>query len=153
MASSAAETLIGAVVLVAAGGFLAFASQNADFGRGGGYEVVAKFRKAGGLNVGSDVRISGVKVGSVTGITLDPTTYQAVTHMSVREGVELPEDSDAKIDSEGLLGGNYVAITPGASEFMLNPGDEITMTQGSVSLIDLLLTFAGGSGGSGASQN
>ncbi|QDL92777.1 outer membrane lipid asymmetry maintenance protein MlaD [Paroceanicella profunda] len=145
MANSAAETLIGAVVLIAAGGFLAFAAQNADFGRGGGYEVVAKFRKAGGLNVGSDVRVSGVKVGTVTGIDLDPKTFQAVAHLSVTGDVQLPEDSDAKIDAEGILGGNYIAITPGASEFMLKPGGEITMTQGSVSLIDLLLKFGGGS--------
>jgi phospholipid/cholesterol/gamma-HCH transport system substrate-binding protein len=142
MASMAAEALIGAVVLAAAGGFLAYAAQRADLGTGGdSYELVAKFRKAEGIGVGTDVRLSGVKVGSVTALSLDPQTYQAVTRFVVGDGLKLPEDSGARISSEGLLGGNFVEITPGASEFMLNAGDEILLTQGSVSLIDLFLKF------------
>lgn len=142
MASMAAEALIGAVVLAAAGGFLAYAAQRAELGTGANsYELVAKFRKAEGIGVGTDVRLSGVKVGSVTALTLDTATYQAVTRLAIRGGLLIPEDSGAKIASEGLLGGNYVEITPGASEFMLKAGDEIEITQGSVSLIDLFLKF------------
>lgn len=142
MAGSTAEALIGAVVLAAAGGFLVFAAQRAELGGGAAtYPLVAKFRKAEGIGVGSDVRVAGVKVGSVTRLTLDPATYRAVAELAVRTGLTLPDDSDAQIATEGLLGGAFVAITPGASEFMLKPGDEITLTQGSVSLLDLFLKF------------
>jgi phospholipid/cholesterol/gamma-HCH transport system substrate-binding protein len=142
MAGSVAETLVGAVVLVAAGGFLAFAAQRADLATGhDSYELVAKFRTAEGIGIGSDVRVAGVKVGSVTGLSLDRETFQAVARLSVPGDLKLPDDSDAKIATEGLLGGAFIAISPGASEFMLQPGDEITLTQGSVSLIDLFLKF------------
>jgi phospholipid/cholesterol/gamma-HCH transport system substrate-binding protein len=142
MANAAAETLIGAVVLAAAGGFFAYAAQRSDLGSGGGaYELVARFRKAEGINVGSDVRVAGVKVGTVTALTLDRETWEAVAKVSVAGDLRVPEDSDAKIASEGLLGGAFVAITPGASEFMLKPGDQIELTQGSVSLIDLFIKF------------
>lgn len=142
MASSAAEALIGAVVLVAAGSFLTYAAQRADLGTGTQrYEIVAKFRKAEGINVGTDVRLSGVKVGTVTSVELDRSTYQAVAMLAISSDLEIPEDSDAKIAAEGLLGGNYIEITPGASEFMMEAGDEFLYTQGSVSLIDLFIKF------------
>ncbi|RMH50751.1 MAG: outer membrane lipid asymmetry maintenance protein MlaD [Alphaproteobacteria bacterium] len=142
MANTAAEALIGAVVLVAAGGFLAYAAQRADLGTGAdGYTLVAKFRKAEGIGIGTDVRLSGVKIGSVTALTLDPETYRAVTRLAIQGGLRIPDDSGARIASEGLLGGNFVEITPGASEFMLKDGDEILQTQGSVSLLDLFLKF------------
>lgn len=138
MAGSAAETLIGAVVLAAAGGFLVYAANTADVSMGGGgYEVVAKFRKAEGLNEGSDVRIAGVKVGTVTEMTLDPASYKALVTLSMRGGVELPEDSSAKITAASLLGDNFVAVDPGASQYMLEPGGEILYTQSSVNLLDL----------------
>ncbi|HEU0223040.1 MAG TPA: outer membrane lipid asymmetry maintenance protein MlaD [Paracoccaceae bacterium] len=142
MASAVAETLIGAVVLVAAGGFLAYAAQRADLGpTRDAYELVAKFRKAEGINVGSDVRVSGVKVGTVTSLSLDAQTYEAVARLRLAGDLKIPEDSDAKIATEGLLGGAFVAITPGASEFMLKPGDQIELTQGSISLIELFMKF------------
>lgn len=140
MASNAAETLIGAAVLAVAGGFLVYAAQNVDLGSVGSgyYEVSAGFRKASGVATGADVRVSGVKVGSVSGLTLDPVTYRAIASLSIREGVKLPEDSVASITSDGLLGGSYIAIDPGASDFYLEPGGEIENTQGSVDLIELL---------------
>jgi phospholipid/cholesterol/gamma-HCH transport system substrate-binding protein len=145
MASNAAETLIGAVVLAAAGGFLVFAANTADLGRGGsGYEVMAKFRKAEGVSVGGDVRIAGVKVGSITGMALDPKTYQARVTMSVNMDVRLPDDSLAKITSSSLLGDSYIAIDPGGSDLMLEAGDELTYTQSSVSFGDMLGKFIHG---------
>lgn len=148
MASSATETVIGAVVLAVAGGFLVYAANTADVAAGGGYPVLAKFRKAEGLNVGGDVRIAGVKVGTVSGMELDPTTYNAVLTLSVRSGIELPDDSSAKIASASLLGDSYVAIEPGGSEYMIEPGGEITYTQGSFSIGDAIGRFIhGGSGG------
>lgn len=137
MASNAAETLIGAVVLAAAAGFLAYAATTADVRGGSGYEVVAKFRKADGLAVGGDVRMSGVKIGTITGLSLDTQTYFAVATMAVSDEVKIPEDSSALISSDGLLGGAYVAIEPGGGEYMLEPGGEIEITQGSVNLLDL----------------
>ena len=138
MANSATETLIGAAVLAIAGVFLVYAANTADVSTAGGYPVIAKFRKADGVAPGADVRIAGVKIGSVSGMELDPETYFATVTLSVRETIRLPEDSSAKITSSSLLGDNYVAIDPGASEFMLEAGDEITYTQGSVSFGDLV---------------
>ena len=140
MASNAAETMIGAAVLAVAGGFLVYAAQTVDMsGVGSGYyEVNAGFRKASGVAVGADVRVSGVKVGAVSGLRLDPETYRAIASLSIRQDVKLPEDSVAAITSDGLLGGAYVAIDPGASDFFVEPGGEIENTQGSVDLIELL---------------
>lgn len=148
MASNAAETLIGAAVIVVAGGFLVYAAQNADIGRVGGgyYDVTASFRKASGISSGADVRVSGVKIGSVGGLELDPKTYRAVASLSIREDVKIPEDSVVTITSDGLLGGSYVAIDPGASDFNAEPGSELTNTQGSVDLIELLSKAVSGGG-------
>ncbi len=147
MTNNVAETLIGAAVLVIAGGFLVYAANTADVGAGGnGYEVVAKFRKAEGLNVGGDVRIAGVKVGSVSDMELDRQTYFATLTLSLRDDVKIPDDSAAKITSASLLGDSFVAIDPGASEFMLEPGDEIQYTQGSVSMGDLIGKVIQGAG-------
>ena len=146
MASNAAETLIGAAVLVVAGGFLVYAAQTADIGGvgGDGYEVTAAFRKASGVTVGADVRVSGVKVGSVSGLELNPENYRAVATLAIEDGIRIPEDSSVKITSDGLLGGSYVAIDPGASEFFAEDGTELEFTQGSVDLIELLSkTIAG----------
>ena len=146
MASNTAETLIGAIVLAVAGGFLVYAANTADLGfdRGDGYRVVANFRKAEGLSVGGDVRIAGVKVGSVASMELNQKTYFARVTMSLDDGVEIPEDSVAKITSASLLGDNYVAIDPGASEFMVADGAELVNTQGSVSVGDLIGRFIHG---------
>lgn len=138
MANNIAETIVGAVVLVVAGGFLAYASQNADFGGSSSYPLQAKFFTADGVAPGIDVRMSGVKIGSVSDIDLDRKTFEAVVSVAVDQGIEVPSDSSAKIASDGLLGGSYIAIEPGGSEYALEPGEEIERTQSSVSLIDLL---------------
>jgi phospholipid/cholesterol/gamma-HCH transport system substrate-binding protein len=147
MANQATETLIGAIVLAVAGGFLVYAANTADVAIRGGYPLGAEFRAAEGLDVGSDVRLSGVRVGSVTSIRLNPDNYFAVVGLAIDEDVKLPEDSIAKIASDGLLGGNFVAIDPGASDFMLEPGAAFRHTQGSVNLIDLVSKAIHGGGG------
>ena len=145
MASTAAETLIGAVVLAAAGGFLVYAANTADVGIGGtGYELVAKFRKAEGIDVGGDVRIAGVKVGSISGMELDLKTYFATVTFAIDDEVKVPDDSLAKITSASLLGDSYIAIDPGGSDLMLEPGEELAFTQGSISITDLIVKFGGG---------
>lgn len=147
MASNTVEALIGGIVVAAAGGFLVYAANTADIsGNAGGYELTAEFRKAEGLAPGADVRIGGVKVGSITDMELDPKTYKAVVTLSIKDGILIPDDSDVKITSSSLLGDNYLAVGPGASESMLEPGDEIEFTQDSVNLIDLVGRFIHGGG-------
>ena len=145
MADSIAETVLGAAVLVAAAGFVIYAGQSTGFAIAPDrYELTASFRSAEGIAVGTDVRVAGIKVGSVTALALDPASYQAQARFTVQRDLELPEDSDVKVASEGLLGGSFLEITPGSSEFMLAEGDEIVNTQGSVSLLNLLMRFGSG---------
>ncbi len=146
MSDHRTEVFVGGIVLATAIGFLVYASQIAGFSTGKSeYQLSASFRSADGVDVGTDVRLAGVKVGRVAAITLDPVTYRAQTVFTVRDGIELPEDSAISISSEGLLGGNFVEILPGGSPFMLAAGDEIEFTQGSISLISLLMKFVAGS--------
>ena len=145
MANSAAETVIGAVVLATAVGFVVYAGQTRGVQLAGtSYPLTASFRSAEGISVGTDVRLAGITIGSVTGLELDRETFEAKATFSVAGDLALPEDSDVKIASESLLGGAFVEITPGASEFMLAAGDEIVNTQGSVSLLNLLMRFGTG---------
>ena len=138
MANNVAETLIGAAVLIVAGGFLAFASQNADFGNSSSYDLKAKFFSADGVSPGIDIRMSGVKIGTVSNLSLDPKTFEAVVSLDIGKEYEVPSDTSAKIASDGLLGGSYISLEPGGSEYPLEPGEEIERTQGSVSIIELL---------------
>src|SRR3546814_4627397 len=109
------ETLLGAVVLGVAGLFLLFAYDSADLGSGGGYEVHADFTTIGSLKVGSDVRLAGIKVGTVAGQELDQASYLARVTLSLDPVVQLPTDTSASISSEGLLGGNFVDLEPGGA--------------------------------------
>lgn len=138
MSGNVVETLVGALVLAVAGAFLAFAYTSTDIGRIDGYRLSARFDRADGLTVGSDVRLSGIKVGTVTGQKLDPETYQAIVEISVRSDIVLPDDTGARIASESLLGGSYLSLEPGGSPDMLASGDEIEHTQGSVDLMGLI---------------
>ncbi len=147
MASNLSETLIGAVVVATAVGFLAYAGQVAGFSSGDdSYELHAKFSSAQGLNIGGEVQLAGVQVGTITKLELDIVTYQAVATFTVRADIEIPDDSEAKVASEGLLGGNFLELTPGGSDYMLESGAEVEYTQGSVSLLNLLMKFASGTG-------
>lgn len=132
------ETLLGAVVLIVAVGFLAFAYNTSQVQEDGGYELIARFDKVDGLERGSDVRISGIKVGTVLDQTLDPETYRAEVRFSLREDIQLPADTSAAVVSNGLLGGKYLALVPGGDIEMLQPGGEVTLTQSAVNLEDLI---------------
>jgi phospholipid/cholesterol/gamma-HCH transport system substrate-binding protein len=141
------EVAVGAVVLAVAVGFFLYASGASDRGPGGGtYQLNASFRSAEGIAVGTEVRLAGVRVGTVTDMTLDPATFRAETAFTLREDLVLPDDSAIAIASEGLLGGNFVEIIPGGSPFNYAPGDTVTDTQGSVSLVSLLMRFVTGDG-------
>ncbi len=149
MSQHNAETIVGGVVLVAAVGFIAYASQFAGLSMSdGGYDLNASFRSVEGVSVGTDVRMVGVKIGSVSDLALDTELFRAQAVLSIEDGIGVPNDSTAIISSEGLLGGNFVEILPGASMDNFQPGEEIIDTQGAVSLMSLLLKFvSGGSGG------
>lgn len=142
------ETILGAIVAAVAVGFFAFAAAQAgQTGASGGYDIVARFQGVNGIAVGSDVRVSGVKVGVVRSITLDPD-YSARLILTINNGVELLDDSSARISSDGLLGGAFVSIEPAGID-PLAPGDEILNTQGSIDLLTLFASIAGGGGGGG----
>lgn len=146
MAENTTEVLVGGVVLAAAIGFAVYAGQLAGISGGGeSYPLTASFRSLEGVSVGTDVRLAGVKVGTVTDVVLNPETFRADTQVAVNKDIQIPDDSAIIISSEGLLGGNFVEIMPGGSPYFFGAGDEITDTQGAVSLISLLLKFVSGS--------
>jgi phospholipid/cholesterol/gamma-HCH transport system substrate-binding protein len=148
MHNSTVETLIGAVVVLVAAAFLFFAYTTTGSGSVSGYEIVARFSSADGIGSGTDIRLHGIKIGTVTDLTLDPRTYMAVAHLSIRNGIEIPDDSAVKITSSGLLGSSYVAIQPGGSAKMIKPGGELVNTEGSVDLMGLIgrAVMGGGAG-------
>jgi phospholipid/cholesterol/gamma-HCH transport system substrate-binding protein len=158
MKDSLVETLIGAAVIAVALLFFGYAYTSTGSGAVTGYEVTAKFSRADGVNVGSDVRMSGIKIGTVSRMTLDPMTYNAVLTIALENSVQVPEDSSVRITSEGLLGNQYLSIEPGGSQDKIGPGGEIEYTQGSVDLMGLLgkAVFGGGADattkGEGASK-
>ncbi|MCB2113419.1 MAG: outer membrane lipid asymmetry maintenance protein MlaD [Parvularculaceae bacterium] len=132
------ESLVGVVVLAVAAAFLYYAYQTSGRAMTARtYSLNAVFGRVDGVSPGADVRISGVKVGSVAESALDPLTFEARVKLSVAKNIEVPEDSVAKVVSDGLLGGAHVAIEPGASDIMLAEGETIAITQGSVDLLGL----------------
>ena len=146
MAENTVEIVTGGLVLAVAVGFVIYAGQATGFSRSpDSYPLKASFRSVEGVSLGSDVRLAGVKIGSITAMDLNPATFFADATISVKQGILLPEDSAILISSEGLLGGNFIEILPGGSRVNLEPGAEIEDTQGAVSLISLLLKFVGGS--------
>jgi phospholipid/cholesterol/gamma-HCH transport system substrate-binding protein len=136
-----AETLTGAIVLVVALAFLAYAVAHSGRTAGSGYTVQARFDHIDGLAVGGDVRIAGVKIGTVTDERIDPKTFVAIVSMTIRDDIKLPKDTGASITSESLLGGKYISLSPGGDETDLKPNQMITITQSSVSLEELLGKF------------
>ena len=146
MGGTLLETLLGAGGVIVAAAFLVFAFGVSDVGAVKGYELIAKFDRVDGLAVGSDVKVGGIKVGTVMTQELDPATYLAVVYMSIDDGIPVPVDSSAEIVSEGLLGGRYMAIVPGPSDEMLKAGGLIRFTQSSISIEQLLGQFAFGGG-------
>lgn len=144
MAENKLEILAGALIVVAAFGFVAFAGKSAGIGPGGDrYPLHAAFRSIEGVTLGSDVKLAGVKVGTLTGLSLNPATYMADAVIMLDKSIQLPSDSAILISSEGLLGGNYIELQPGGAVDVLPPGGAIEDTQGAVSLVSLLMKFVG----------
>jgi phospholipid/cholesterol/gamma-HCH transport system substrate-binding protein len=136
-----AEIVTGAAVLFIAGGFLVFAAAHSGRSATSGYDLHAQFDHVDGLNSGADVRIAGVKVGSVVAMTIDQKSFLASVTLTVRSDIHLPSDTAAEIVSESLLGGKYVSLSPGGASTDIAPGGTLTITQSSVSLEQLLGKF------------
>lgn len=153
---SLTETLAGAVVLAVAVGFLGYAVVNTGRASVGGYPLHARFDRIDGVNVGADVRIAGVKVGSITDATVDPKTFQADVSFTVQDAMHLPTDTSAEITTDGLLGGKYIALVPGGEDKTIPPGGRVTITQSSISLEQLVGKYifgsTGGAGGAGGAS-
>lgn len=135
------ETVMGAVVLLVAISFIVFAFRSSGLSASGGYEVQAQFDDASGLAIGTDVRMAGVKIGTVSGQKLDPANFQASVTMQIDEAIKLPIDSSARIIPDGLLGGNFVALEPGAEDDNIQPGGRLEFTQGAINVVDLIARF------------
>jgi phospholipid/cholesterol/gamma-HCH transport system substrate-binding protein len=156
MRESIFETLVGAIVVAVAAVFLWFALAVGGDAEAGGdqYTVIARFNNVSGISRGSDVRIAGVKAGVVKSIEGDPQRFEAVLTLALDKKWELPDDTDARISTDGLLGGSYIGLEPGGGYDVI-PQDgtgEIQYTRGSVDLLTLFASFAGGGGGGDTSD-
>jgi len=138
MGRNLVESLMGAVVLVVAGLFLAFAYSVTNVRTVGGYELLARFERIDGLATGADVRISGIRVGSVVDTQLDPATFEAVVRLTISPTIRLPVDSTASVSNDGLLGGSFLALVPGGEDSVIDPGGRIRFTQAPVNIVQLL---------------
>ena len=135
------ERLIGAAVVTFAALIIAFVYRGSGIEAINGYTVTAKFDRIEGIRVGTDVRMSGIKIGAVLSQTLEPVTYRAVLLLGIDKSVKLPVDTIAKITTEGLLGNKYVELEVGAEDKLLQQGDQITHTQSSIDLEDLISRY------------
>ena len=138
MRSNIFETFIGAIVIILAVSFLFYSFSITDNNAEGTYNINATFNRIDGIQIGSDVRLSGIKIGSVSKSSLNQTTYEAQLALIIDNSIKIPDDSSAKITMDGLLGSNYISIEPGGSEIYLSNNDYLLYTQGSVDLIGLV---------------
>lgn len=150
---SGGEALVGLVVVLIAAWFVWFAWARTGGGeKSGAIHVTALFPNAAGVTVGTDVRVAGLKIGSVTRQQLDPQSYQVAVTMALDPKVKLPADSSAAITSEGLLGSTFIAMIPGGETAPLKDGDQITDTQGAMDLMGLVGQFINRSGSSSGNE-
>ena len=136
-----AETVIGGAVVAIAVAFLAFAYMRTGSGALSGYEILARLPRADGLAVGTDVRLAGIKIGSVSDLTLDPKTYLVTVHMNIRDDIKLPVDSSVLVTQAGFLGGQYLSITAGGEDKMMSAGSYFENAQGSIDVMGLVNRF------------
>lgn len=146
------ETLLGAVILAVAGFFVVQTYQATGQGVGEGYHVIAYFDRIDGVMPGTDVKVSGVKVGSVASVRMEKETYRAQVTLHIEKSLKIPEDSSAEIMSESLLGGKYVTIVPGVESTFLTPNSTIRQTTSSVNFETLLSKFVMDSGNKDTSK-
>ena len=140
MHNETVETIIGAIVIVIAVVFVIFTYSSTSAGSIGGYELTAKMVRVDGLAIGTDVKVGGLKVGTVSALELAPD-YQVTVHLNIHANVKVPDDSSLVVTSSGLLSGSYLSIQPGGSDKMLAAGGVIKNTQGAIDMMGLLNKF------------
>lgn len=138
------ETLVGFLVVIVALAIGAFTYLHKGDGGAAGYDLNARLPKVDGLGVGTEVRLSGIKVGTVTDLELDPRNYLVVVHMNIDKDVKIPTDSSILVTQSGLLGSSYLSITPGGDEQVMKPGGYFQNVQGAIDLMNLIGRFATG---------
>ena len=138
------ETLIGAAVIALAVAVAALVYYRTGGSALSGYEINAKLAKVDGLAIGTDVRLAGIKIGTVSDLTLDPRTYLVTVHMDIRKDIKLPEDSSVLVTQAGFLGGQYLSVTPGGDDKMMAAGSYFENAQGSIDVMNLVGRFATG---------
>lgn len=141
MRSNILETTVGTFVLLVASYFFYYAYSASAGAHRLGYELRADFDRVDGLSVGNDVKMSGVMVGSVSHIAINPSTYMAHVTLKIDPAIKLPTDSAAEIVSESLMGGKYVALVPGGDDKFLESEGKINYTQSAVSWESLIGKF------------
>jgi phospholipid/cholesterol/gamma-HCH transport system substrate-binding protein len=136
------ETIVGFVILLITISFFLFAKDKANIENNGNtYNLTARFDKIDGINPGSDIRIAGVKIGTVLSYALDIETYEAIAIFNIKENIKIPTDSIASVVSSGLLGKKYITIEPGAEDLYLNDKEELIYTQSSLNIESLIGKF------------
>ena len=141
MNNNIVETILGAAVLLIAGFFVLYAYSVAGVSSQSGYILTANFNRVDGLVLGADIRLSGIKIGSVTKMDLDKESYQAIVEMTIDSDIRLYEGTAAKITSAGIFGSQYISLDPGGGEESLEEGDEIVDAVGAVDLVQLISKF------------
>ena len=138
------DAFLGFTVLLITGLFLFYVYITLDtkLFKSDGFRLHARFENIDGIVTGSKVKLSGVNIGTVKSISLEPESYYAFITMNFDKKFSFPDDTEASVQLEGLLGGSYISILPGGSNVMLLNDQEILYTQGSTSLLNLMLKFA-----------
>ena len=138
------DAFLGFTVLLITGLFIFYVYITLDtkLFKSDGFRLHARFENIDGIVTGSKVKLSGVNIGTVKSISLEPESYYAFITMNFDKKFSFPDDTEASVQLEGLLGGSYISILPGGSDVMLLNGQEILYTQGSTSLLNLMLKFA-----------
>ena len=138
------DAFLGFTVLLITGLFIFYVYMILDtkLFKSDGFRLHARFENIDGIVTGSKVKLSGVNIGTVKSISLEPDSYYAFITMNFDKKFSFPDDTEASVQLEGLLGGSYISILPGGSDVMLLNGQEILYTQGSTSLLNLMLKFA-----------
>ena len=138
------DVFLGFVVLLITGLFLFYVYVTVDskLFKSDGFRLHARFENIDGIVTGSKVKLSGVNIGTVQSISLEPDNFYAFITMDFDKEFSFPDDTEASVQLEGLLGGSYISILPGGSDVFLSNNQEILYTQGSTSLLNLMLKFA-----------
>ena len=138
------DAFLGFVVVLIAGSFLLYVYVTVDskLFKSDGFRLHARFENIDGIVTGSKVKLAGVNIGTVQSISLEPDNFYALITMDFDKEFSFPDDTEASVQLEGLLGGSYISILPGGSDVFLLNNQEILYTQGSTSLLNLMLKFA-----------